>query len=133
MKLGETIRKARQDRRLSQSELARRAGISQNYLSQIESGGRPGSLDILTLIAKALDIPPEELVKAAHEGTDPPLPDMELVYPDKDTQELLDLWESVPSIARPAMLRLLRAARQLHTAAEQGKQTANNGTHTPEG
>ena len=55
MALGDRIRQRRDDTGLSAAELARRAGISKGYLSEIESGNtvRP-SADVLDRLATAL-------------------------------------------------------------------------------
>ena len=55
MALGDRIRQRRDDTGLSAAELARRAGISKGYLSEIESGNtvRP-SADVLYRLATAL-------------------------------------------------------------------------------
>jgi DNA-binding XRE family transcriptional regulator len=50
------IRVWRKHRGLTQQQLAEAAGISVPYLSQIESGGRKGSTDVLAAIARALDL-----------------------------------------------------------------------------
>ncbi len=52
----------REYRALSQLELAETSGISVPYLSQLESGKRIGSLDVLKRIAKALEVELEDVV-----------------------------------------------------------------------
>jgi DNA-binding XRE family transcriptional regulator len=52
----------REYRGLSQQETAEKAGISVPYLSQLESSKRKGSLDVLTAIAKVLQVSLENLV-----------------------------------------------------------------------
>ncbi|WP_243375162.1 helix-turn-helix transcriptional regulator [Geotalea sp. SG265] len=47
----------REHRGLTQQELATRAGISKPYLSQIETGKRQGTVETLSAIARALDVP----------------------------------------------------------------------------
>lgn len=47
----------REHRGLTQQELAKRAGISKPYLSQIETGKRQGTVETLAAIARSLDIP----------------------------------------------------------------------------
>jgi DNA-binding XRE family transcriptional regulator len=47
----------REHRGLTQQELAKRAGISKPYLSQIESGKRQGTVETLSAIARSLDVP----------------------------------------------------------------------------
>ena len=46
----------REYRQLTQQQLADRAGISKAYLSQIESGKRTGTTEVLSAIARALNL-----------------------------------------------------------------------------
>lgn len=63
--LGAYIRLQRESARLSLRQLARIAGVSNPYLSQIERGLRKPSAEILQAIAKALEVSSEILyVKA---------------------------------------------------------------------
>ncbi|MGM0988790.1 MAG: helix-turn-helix domain-containing protein [Pseudomonadota bacterium] len=50
------VRVFREYRGLRAGELAEKAGISQGYLSEIESGKKSGSLDVLKRIAVALGV-----------------------------------------------------------------------------
>jgi phage repressor protein C with HTH and peptisase S24 domain len=43
-------------RGLTQAALAEKAGLAQNYISQIHTGARPGSVDVLQKIAAALNL-----------------------------------------------------------------------------
>jgi DNA-binding XRE family transcriptional regulator len=52
----------REYRDLTQAQLAQAAGISVPYLSQLESGKRKGSTDILMSIAKALRLSLDDMV-----------------------------------------------------------------------
>ncbi len=56
------IRVWREFRGLTQRELAEAAGISKPYLSQIESGKRSGTTDVLSAIANALDLSLDDIV-----------------------------------------------------------------------
>jgi len=56
------IRVWREHRGLTQHRLADAAGISIPYLSQIESGKRKGSADVLAAIAKALCLSLDDIV-----------------------------------------------------------------------
>lgn len=56
------IRTYRTYRKLSVSELAEAAGISQPYLSEIESGKKTGSVDVLKRIAAALKVDLDDIV-----------------------------------------------------------------------
>ena len=59
---GESPVKAwREHRGLTQQELADRAGISKPYLSQIETGKRQGTVETLSALARALDVPLDAL------------------------------------------------------------------------
>jgi DNA-binding XRE family transcriptional regulator len=49
-------------RGLAQPELAERAGVSVPYLSQLETGKRRGSLEVLNAIARALNLSLDDLV-----------------------------------------------------------------------
>jgi len=53
----------RDHRGLTQQELASQAGISKSYLSQIESGKRQGTVETLTAIARALNVPLDVLTE----------------------------------------------------------------------
>ena len=46
---------------MNQSELARRIGVRQSYISMIENGDRPISDELLRKISAALRCKPEEL------------------------------------------------------------------------
>ena len=52
----------RRYRRLTQSQLATSIGISVSYLSQLETGKRAGTTDVLVAIARALQIGLDDLV-----------------------------------------------------------------------
>ena len=56
------IRTFRIYRKMTVSELAEAAGISQPYLSEIEAGKKNGSIDVLKRIAAALSVDLDDLV-----------------------------------------------------------------------
>ncbi|WP_160005202.1 helix-turn-helix domain-containing protein [Rhizobium sp. 18055] len=56
------IRTFRTYRKMTVSELAGAAGISQPYLSEIETGKKTGSVDVLKRIATALNVDLDDLV-----------------------------------------------------------------------
>lgn len=65
MELCETdsrIRTYRNYRKMSVSDLAAAAGISQPYLSEIESGKKTGSVEVLKRIATALKVDLDDIV-----------------------------------------------------------------------
>lgn len=57
------IRVWREYRGLTQQKLADAAGISKPYLSQIETGKRKGTTEILSAIAKALEVSLDEVIE----------------------------------------------------------------------
>ena len=59
--VGEFVRQQRENAQKSIRDLARSAGVSNPYLSQIERGIRRPSADILQQIARALEISAETL------------------------------------------------------------------------
>ncbi|MCF8023836.1 MAG: helix-turn-helix domain-containing protein [Clostridiales bacterium] len=63
MNVGERIKAVRKKKGLSQYELAKRADISQSFLSYIERGEKSPTLRTLEKITKAMEIPLEELVE----------------------------------------------------------------------
>ncbi|SHG31925.1 Helix-turn-helix [Jatrophihabitans endophyticus] len=99
--IGEFIREQREQGQVSLRQLARLAGVSNPYLSQIERGLRKPSADILAQIAKALRISAEQLYVRAgflefREGNPEIvaaiLTDEELN--ERQKQVLLDIYES---------------------------------------
>ena len=60
------IRKLRQQKGWTQSELSRRSGVKQGVLSDIESGKtKHPRCDTLAAIAEALEVPVEKLMQKA--------------------------------------------------------------------
>ena len=60
--LGERIYEARKKRKMTQSDLAEKAGISNTYLSHIENGSKNMSMDTFIDIANALGVTADELL-----------------------------------------------------------------------
>ena len=56
-RFGEAVRHWRNRRRLSQEQLAQRAGVHRTYVSDIERGMRNVSLQNIEKLARALEIP----------------------------------------------------------------------------
>ena len=71
--LHEALRLVRSYHDLSQSELSVRLGISNSYLSEIESGKKQPTLEILQRYSEQFDIPLSSLLFFA-EGLDKPKP-----------------------------------------------------------
>ena len=67
MTLGQVVarrlREIRRERRLSQEELAARAGVNRNYVGKIERGENSPTVEMLEKIAVVLEIEPELLLR----------------------------------------------------------------------
>ena len=98
--LGAYIREQREGSKISLRELAKAAGVSNPYLSQIERGLRTPSAEILQQIARALRISAEALYvragildqRPAGAVTDAVLADPHLT--ERQKQVLLDVYQS---------------------------------------
>jgi transcriptional regulator with XRE-family HTH domain len=60
---GERLRELRKDRGWRQLDLAEQAGISENYVSELELGQKEICLRTLNLLSKALGVTIDNLVK----------------------------------------------------------------------
>ena len=61
---GPVLRRFRQEKNLSQEELAASLDISPSYISRMESDTKKPSLEMIFRLAKALNVKAYELVKA---------------------------------------------------------------------
>jgi transcriptional regulator with XRE-family HTH domain len=107
--IGEFIREQREQAEVSVRQLARLAGVSNPYLSQIERGLRKPSADILAQIAKALRISAEQLYVRAgileDRGGDPELVAAILADPvltERQKHVLIEVYESFRRENQPA-------------------------------
>lgn len=66
-RLGERVRRARERRGMTRRILTKDSGVSERYLAQLESGQGNISILLLRQIARALDVPVEELVLEGEE------------------------------------------------------------------
>jgi transcriptional regulator with XRE-family HTH domain len=98
MKIGDKIQQIRKSRKMTQQEVAEKIGISQNHLSQIESGKRGLKVELLPALAKTLGCKIEDFfgegeppLKVYTESILVPLfPDISLICRDADdVQEAL--------------------------------------------
>jgi transcriptional regulator with XRE-family HTH domain len=63
--LAQNLRRLRQDRGLTQEELADLAGVNRNYVGMIEREENAASVDVLEALAKGLEVRPAELLTSA--------------------------------------------------------------------
>ena len=60
---GQALRKAREEQKLSQEELANRAGLHRTYIGQVERGERNISIDNLEHLAHAVGLAAWEMIR----------------------------------------------------------------------
>ena len=104
--LGERIAMLREERRLSQSALARLMRSSQSAVSQIESGERNPSYETLRQIARALDVSLAHLMGA----------DVESLHEDEKAH--FRLLRSLPAEARKELEQFVQFLRQRYPPTE---------------
>jgi transcriptional regulator with XRE-family HTH domain len=61
-RFAESLRETRRQAKISQEELAERAGLHRTYISQLERGLESPSLDVIVALARGLRITPLEFV-----------------------------------------------------------------------
>ena len=114
--LGAYIRNQREGAKLSLRNLAKLAGVSNPYLSQIERGLRKPSAEILQAIARALSISSESLYVRAG------------ILDERDVE--LDLEDAISrdvhlsQAQKTALVEMYRSFRRLHELEEAGDATA---------
>lgn len=62
-KLGQNLKKIREEKNISQGDICRATGFDRGYISRVESGLKNPTLLNLEKIAKALNIKLDELLK----------------------------------------------------------------------
>jgi transcriptional regulator with XRE-family HTH domain len=146
--LGTFIRDQRRGAQISLRQLARQAGVSNPYLSQIERGLRRPSAEILQQIAKALRISAEALYVQAgileERETDSDVPAAvlhDLTITERQKQVLLEIYESfrrenaggVEAVVEPAaeQPRPARTRTRRAAAADPAAQEAEQPAATP--
>ncbi len=101
-RIGALIRRRRQDKGLSQAEVAPVLGFTRPTVQQIESGSRAVKARELDVLASVFDCSTAELLPT------PPQED------PKEPDALAELWKTLPKLRRdPTFLAVLEAARAL--------------------
>lgn len=59
---GLNVQRLRRERKLSQEQLSFISGRSRAYISGVEAGRRNATLETLEILAKALDVAPQDLI-----------------------------------------------------------------------
>jgi XRE family transcriptional regulator, regulator of sulfur utilization len=89
MKIGQAIRKIRNEKGIKQKFIAEKAGFSSEYLSNIESGTKTPTIPSLSKICDALGISLAYLLLLAVEA------DIEETVPKEKIEDLKDILKSV--------------------------------------
>ncbi len=71
MNVGKAILRIRRQRRMTQGEVGREAGLAPSYLSRIENGHVQPTASTLTRIARALRVKPSAIFAADEQGEEP--------------------------------------------------------------
>jgi ribosome-binding protein aMBF1 (putative translation factor) len=64
IRFGQRVRQERTRRKLSQEQLAELAGVHRTYIGMIERAEKNITLESIEKLAKALDLPPGELLRS---------------------------------------------------------------------
>ncbi len=116
MNLGDRIRKLRDQRELTQGQLAQSSSVSQGYLSQLENGEvKNPSAAVLLRVAQAVDVDPDDLFEAAGYPTVRTLRATYERYESTIDDELLTYLASLPRDKQRRLLSLLQAIEQVLT------------------
>jgi transcriptional regulator with XRE-family HTH domain len=59
---GLNVQRLRRERKLSQEQLSFVSGRTRAYISSVEAGRRNATLDTLEILAKALEVAPQDLI-----------------------------------------------------------------------
>ena len=118
--VGERLRAAREKAGLSQGKLAFE-GCTTAYISRIEAGTRIPSLQILTELARRLEVPVDYLARGASQGVaDDPVAEAEFALRLDDPHTARKLFEQIADTATDDRTRARAEAGLGHVAFEAG-------------
>lgn len=116
MNLGDRIRTLRDQRELTQGQLAQGSSVSQGYLSQLENGEvKNPSAAVLLRVAQAVNVDPDELFEAAGYPTVRTLRATYQRYESTIDDELLSYLAGLPREKQRRLLSLLQGIEQVLT------------------
>ena len=90
MKIGSVLKLVRTSKGLTQKDMAEKLGVSQNYLSLIESNKKMPSVDTMEAFAKALNISKDALLFASSDAPEE--------LSEKDMKEFQRLQQNILSL-----------------------------------
>ena len=95
--LGESIYRNRKRQKMTQAELAEKAGVTEQTIRKIEHGEGNPQLDVLCALITALNIDPMEIVYPQKETTNPARKQLDILLHDcseEDMEVLLPICEA---------------------------------------
>ncbi|HEY7680881.1 MAG TPA: helix-turn-helix transcriptional regulator [Terriglobia bacterium] len=110
MNLGESIRRIRQTKGLSQGEMQKRTGILRSYLSRVENGHTVPSLATLQRLASAMEVALADFF--AGEGGVAPSP----APADASSEYLVELRNYLPQLSSQQRQELLEMVKEMAQA-----------------
>lgn len=103
--IGKNIRQCRQDRRLSQEQLAERVNVSANYIGMIERGEKTPSLETFLALANALETSADrllcEVLKVGYQEKSSQLSQQLASLSPKDRQRILAVVDTLIAYSNP--------------------------------
>lgn len=116
--MARAVRELRDEKGLTQVELAQRAGIRQPTISQIETGQRAAlGPDVLAGLAQGLGVSVDYLLQRA--GVLAPVEDLRMAgASDPELNEVARTWPYLPKAFRAGLLASIRAYRRAEAEAE---------------
>jgi transcriptional regulator with XRE-family HTH domain len=113
MNLGDKIRQLREERSLTQGQLANQASVSQGYLSQLENSEvKNPSAAVLLRVAQAMGVDPDELFEAAGYPT---VRTLRQIYEGYESTVDADLLRYLARLPRDRQRRLLLLLEGMET------------------
>lgn len=100
--VGKHIKEKRLDKKLSQVDLADIVRVNSEHISRIETGKKPVTLDLLVLIANALDVSADDLLVDSLTHTSSPV-----------GQELHSILQDCNHDEKEMLIRLLKFMKEL--------------------
>lgn len=91
IKIGQMLQTAREDKRITQEEVAKIIGISKQHLSAVERGVNKASIEMLLGYCKALDITPNEILGYSEKDIPKELKDKILSMDTANQQKLSEM------------------------------------------
>lgn len=123
MTLGERLAKARDRAGMSQSDLARKAGVSQSTIGNLEAGIRKRPRDLLP-IARALHVSPDWLATGAGAMSESIAPPAEWPFELLTREQWMALSERQRGAVEAAALRAAQGLQASEPATDRSRQLA---------